>query len=215
MRPGHALIAVAMLGFLAPAGPVSGQPALLDSVWVAYRCRENNVCTKGTAFHVGDGVFYTNAHVARAEMGYGPLMLGRGTPRQELGRGTVLCINNRASLTSAATPYDVAKVRVDTARARRLPALKFYRWGPVAGLRIRIIGYPGNQWTPVIAEGTISQRLQHQVFTFEVNDGIVTRGSSGSPVLTTSGEVVGMVYAEGSGQLFATAVNWVLDTACR
>jgi len=137
---------------------------------------------------------------------FGPLILGRGT---------VLCINNRASLTETATPYDIAKVRVDSARARRLPALKFSRWGPTTGLRIRVIGYPGNQWTPVIAEGTISERLQHQVFAFEVNNGIVTRGSSGSPVLTTSGEVVGMVYAEGSGQLFATAVNWVLDTACR
>jgi S1-C subfamily serine protease len=214
VRSLRGLLAVAVLACLLPA-PAAGQPALLDAVWVAYRCRETNRCAKGTAFHVGDGVFYTNAHVARTEQGYGPLMLGRGTPRQELGRATIVCINHRASRGDFATPYDIAKVRVDSPRARRLPVLKFYRWGPAPGLRIRVIGYPEHAWNPVIAEGTIAEQLEEQVFAFEVRDGLVTRGSSGSPVLTASGEVVGMVYGQSSQLLFATALNRVSDMACR
>ena len=215
MRSARPLLVFTLLMCLLPALPASGQPAVLDAVWVAYRCRENNRCLKGTAFHVGDGVFYTNALVARNEQGYGPLMVGRGTPRQELGRAAVVCINARASLNHFATPYDIAKVRVDTPRAKRLPALRMYRWGPRAGLPIRVIGYPEDRWTPVVAEGTIAEQLEDQVFAFEVQNGLVTRGSSGSPVLTTSGEVVGMVYGESSRLLFATALNWVLDKACR
>lgn len=215
MRYTRPLLVLVLFVCLLPAAPAAGQPALLDAVWVAYRCRENNRCAKGTAFHIGDGLFYTNAHVARTEQGYGPLMLGRGTPRQELGRATVVCINNRASVNQFATPYDIAKVRVDTPRARRLPTLKFYRWGPRPGLRIRVIGYPENRWMPVMAEGTIAEQLEDQVFAFEVQDGLVTQGSSGSPVLTTSGEVVGMVYGQSSRLLFATQLNWILERACR
>lgn len=214
MRPLRLLVLLAVLGWLLPA-PVLGQPALLDAVWVAYRCRDSNRCAKGTAFHVGDGVFYTNAHVARTQQGYGPLRLGRGTPRQELGRAEIVCINRRASLRDVATPYDIAKVRVDSPRARRLPALKLYRWGPSPGMPIRVIGYPENAWNPVIAEGTIAEQLEEQVFAFEVREGLVTRGSSGSPVLTASGEVIGMVYGQTPQLLFATALNRVSDMACR
>ena len=194
--------------------PARGQPALFDAVWVAYRCRGND-CVKGTAFHVGDGLFYTNAHVARVETGFGPLRLARGRPRQELGPAEVVCINRRSGASAAAAPYDIAKVRVDARRARRLSALRLYRWTPMPGMRVRVVGYPGGLWTPVVAEGTITEHLEDQVFSFEVRRGLVAPGSSGSPVLAASGEVVGMVYAEGGGLLFATALNWVLDRTCR
>src|SRR5438034_11526079 len=73
-------LAGAALGSPAPGGHAAA--SLTDAVWVAFRCKSDGGCVKGTAFHVGGGIFYTNAHVAQERNGYGPLTRARhASPR--------------------------------------------------------------------------------------------------------------------------------------
>src|SRR5437867_12136782 len=66
MRAAFLLLAGLMGAALGSPAPVSHAAAsLTDAVWVAFRCKSDGGCVKGTAFHVGGGIFYTNAHVAR------------------------------------------------------------------------------------------------------------------------------------------------------
>src|SRR5207249_11280909 len=88
-------LAGAALGSPAPVGHAAA--SLTDAVWVSFRCKSDGGCVKGTAFHVGGGIFYTNAHVARERTVYGPLTLARGTaPRVTPATATVWCLNPRS-----------------------------------------------------------------------------------------------------------------------
>src|SRR5256886_17644821 len=112
-RPAFLLLAGLMGAALGCPAPVSHAAAsLTDAVWVAFRCKSDSGCVKGTAFHVGGGIFYTNAHVARERTGYGPLTLARGTsPPVTLGTATAVCLNDRAiDPPGHARPYDPAKI---------------------------------------------------------------------------------------------------------
>src|SRR2546430_15209996 len=115
-RPAFLLLAGLMGAALGCPAPVSHAAAsLTDAVWVAFRCKTDGGCVKGTAFHVGRGIFYTNAHVARVRQDYGPLTLARGTsPRITLGTAAVVRLNERAIHPSRdAPPYVVARNKLE------------------------------------------------------------------------------------------------------
>src|SRR5207247_3458110 len=118
--------------------------SMTDAVLVAFRCKSDVGCVKGTAFHVGGGIFYTNAHVAQERNGYGPLTLARGTsPRVTLGTATVVCLNDRAIDPSGdARPYDVAKITLPNLRPLP-PPLPTTRPAPAQHAAGTVIRYTG------------------------------------------------------------------------
>jgi len=213
-RPG--LPPLPLLLLLAPlaAVPAAGQRGIEQAVWIAYRCNQENRCIRGSAFHVGDGIFYTNAHVARERQGYGALTLGRGVAlREQLGAAAILCLNQRALTGETASPYDIAKVRVN--RPPTLPALTTVVRGLVPGMRLTIIGYPGRSWTPVVATALIEEIEAFDTFALRLTSGDAGPGSSGSPVLNGQQEVVGVLYGYDpvSQLLFATTLRFA-DRVC-
>lgn len=211
------LIAIMGVALATPAPAVPAITVLADAVWVAYRCTPQNRCLKGTAFSVGNGLFYTNAHVATAREGYGPLLLGRGTaPRITLGTADVVCLNTRAvDPAGTAHPYDIAKIRLQ-ARQPTPPALPTTRFAPLRHSRVTVIGYPGSSWNPVIATGVVVDILPFSIFAYTVETGQVGPGSSGSPVLNDRNEVAGIHF--GNDELketqFAADLNFV-DQVCQ
>src|SRR5438128_6147639 len=168
MRAAFLLLAGLMGAALGSPAPVSHAAAsLTDAVWVAFRCKSDGGCVKGTAFHVGGGIFYTNAHVARERTGYGPLTLARGTsPRVTLATATVVCLNDPAIDPSGdARPHDVAKITLRNLTPLPL-ALQTTRSAPAQHSRVTVIGYPGASSIPVVATGTVVEHVPFIVIAY-------------------------------------------------
>ncbi len=162
----------------------------------------------GTAFHVGGGNFYTNAHIVRAPLpeGFTDFYLASTTATASMatwtGPATCICVHRQWRSTSQDTqqayPYDVATLQVE--RSDRIPALRLAIVRPQMGQRARVVGFPAASWgwPPImyVASGWITAvDVTRQQLQVDINAGFAMEGSSGSPVLNDRDEVIGLVHA--------------------
>jgi hypothetical protein len=172
---------------------------------------EGRLLRRGTAFHVGGGLFYTNAHIVRRAIpsGYTEWRLAAAgaamAPDTWLGPAAIACVHPfwRDPGTTQARPFDVALLRVEAVAALP-PALSLATGLPQPGVRVRIKGFPAASrgWPPVLytSEGRVDEvDITEQVFSVRIEAGFALGGSSGSPVLTDDGRVVGIVFG-GTGE---------------
>ncbi len=166
----------------------------------------------GTAFHVGGGAFYTNAHVVRAKVpdGYTQWYLASASSTRSrdtwLGPATIACVHPRwrdSGEMNRSEPFDVATLKVNL-KSDLPPALTLTTRTPLAGDQVTIKGFASASlgWPPKLytATGRVSHLWQsEQAFSIDIESGFALEGSSGSPVLDGEGHVVGIVYAR-SGQ---------------
>jgi V8-like Glu-specific endopeptidase len=162
---------------------------------------------RGTAFHVGNGVFYTNVHVVKDRMPDGFTdwyLVGPTATRSTdtwLGPFSITCVHplyRGRPETSEAFPYDVARLLVPG--AENLPFVKLSTGFPNTGMRVRTRGFPAasRAWPPVLytALGRIAKvDTGNQTFQVDVESGFALGGSSGSPVIAPDNTVLGIHYA--------------------
>jgi hypothetical protein len=171
---------------------------------------EGRLLRRGTAFHVGGGLFYTNAHIVRRAIpsGYTEWRLATAgaamAPDTWLGPATIACVHPfwRDPGTTQARPFDVALLRVEAAALP--PALSLASGLPQPGVRVRIKGFPAASrgWPPVLytSEGRIDEvDITEQIFSVRIESGFALGGSSGSPVLADDGRAVGIIFG-GTGE---------------
>jgi len=210
------LIAILSLLFLIQGQSFDRQP-LDRAVWAAYRCDAEDKCYRGTAFHVGTGIFYTNAHVAIEHKGFGPLTLARGASFQDqLGTAAIVCLNRRALTVGSASPYDIAKIRLARPPNLRLdvPALTTAVAPLRPGLNVTIIGYPGRSWTPIVSTAEIEE-VEGDTFSLRLTSGRAGPGSSGSPILNNRNEVIGILFGQDTvDELFYATTLRFADRVC-
>jgi S1-C subfamily serine protease len=172
-----------------------------------------------TAFYVGNGLFYTNAHVIlakdRIQKDDGPkydqwILIGAdqfGNPADVLGTAEVQCVDRRymPDPFGDPQPFDTAAVRF-TGSEGRLPSPT-----PISadltgvGKRVRAIGFPqGAVLTEML--GTVTDVNPDRILLSRDRGTVALPGSSGSPLLNTRDEVVGILQAANVGDLVVRAV---------
>ncbi len=169
---------------------------------------EGQFFKRATAFHVGDGVFYTNAHVVRASLPpeYTEMYLANTVSTRNrdswLGPVTVTCVHawwRGDPEAERAYPFDVAQLQVAD-RTNLPPAMALSSERPFVGMHVAIEGFAAasRAWPPKLytAIGHISEvNPNAQTFTIEVEAGFAMEGSSGSPVLNDAHAVIGIIFA--------------------
>ena len=202
-------ICVLILVILGVATPrVSSQPAGEDqAIMQVLVANSEAFYRRGTAFHTGNGVFYTNVHVVRDRIPEGFTdwyLAGTNATRSHntwLGPFSVTCLHPmyRGSPESTrAFPFDVARLKV--AGAESLPSMRLSPGFPNVGMRVRTKGFPGasRAWPPVLyaAQGRIAEvDMTDQTFQVDIESGFALGGSSGSPVIGPDNTVVGIHFA--------------------
>ncbi len=220
-----------LLGFLlllvpglhAQTGPTATNPAVFMVIWL--NAKDESFYRMGTAFHVGDGIFYTNAHVVRPlrplppEFDQAHLWSAAG---DLVGPAEVSCVDSRwRKEEGSATFFDVAQLRLPG--SANLPALRFSDRAPVSGMNVRIVGFPAASRANPPKQYTASGRIEDtndKDFRIRIHDGFALKGSSGSPVLNDADKVVGIIYAGNKVDRAVNDVQWAVmlgavTSACR
>jgi V8-like Glu-specific endopeptidase len=210
MRVTRSLIVLALV-FLAGSFPEAfGQDADQDQAImnvIVWNPVEARFYRRGTAFHVGNSIFYTNAHVVKKSVpeGYTEWYLASTTATRYrsswVGPISTTSVHPRwrdPGDQGSSHPYDVAQLKAPAA----LPhfGLPFHDRPPQVGQTVTIKGFPAasRAWPPILyaAMGRISEvRWQDHTFRIDITSGFTLGGSSGSPVLAEDGRVVGIMYA--------------------
>ena len=185
----------------------------------------------GTAFHLGNGLFYTNAHVVKSPLipeGFKEWYLAGTTATRTSDSWlpvTIDCIHpawRPGSDAAMAAPYDVARLKV-TGTPALPPALSVSTRSASTGMRVRVVGFPAasRSWPPVLysANGRVADLSAEQSMLIAMESGFVLEGSSGSPVLADANTVVGILYGEVtgpnlSGPHHVAVTTQVLRTMC-
>ncbi|HXM28457.1 MAG TPA: S1C family serine protease, partial [Chthoniobacterales bacterium] len=159
--------------------------------------QQNDLLKSGTGFFISpDGILLTNYHV----------ISGGGGIIAKTPTGAVYILKSVVSYSEA---HDVAELQFLTTDA---PYLTLgHSSGAVEGQRVLVIG------NPVGLEGTVSEGI---ISAFRAGRTLIqitapiSPGSSGSPVLDESGQVIGMailVYREGQNLNFAISSETIRD----
>lgn len=132
----------------------------------------------GTAFHVGNGVFVTAAHVVS------------GTKTVGLQNGT---LNTRASVVRVNEQFDLAELRATTPVT--LTALAWSSRVDVSpGLPVSTVGYPmGVRGTGSLTRGVISKAFTNSNVNLLQTDLAVNPGNSGGALVDDCGSVIGVI----------------------
>jgi len=163
--------------------------------------QQNDLLKSGTGFFISpDGILLTNYHVISGGSG-----IIAKTPT-----GAVYILKSVVSYSEA---HDVAELQFLTTDA---PYLTLgHSSGAVEGQRVLVIG------NPVGLEGTVSEGI---ISAFRAGRTLIqitapiSPGSSGSPVLDESGQVIGMailVYREGQNLNFAISSETIRDAIAK
>lgn len=207
MRP-IALLAIIAVVSMAGIGPVMAQAPPNGAVLQALVLNRDtsSFFRRGTAFHLGNGLFYTNAHVVKSPLipeGFKEWYLA-GTAATRTSDSwlpvTVDCIHpawRPGADATLAVPYDLARLKVSGTPALP-PALSVSARTASPGMRVRVVGFPAASrgWPPVMysATGRVAELSVDQNMLIEMESGFVLEGSSGSPVLADDNAVVGILY---------------------
>lgn len=188
-------------------------------VAVAALAPDGRVCSAATAFHVGRGRFFTNAHVVGllrrgTQQGCGLwfVMQARETrlPDYPIALVRVACVDPRYKETPDETvaPFDIAVLEVEELGVgeRLPPALAFDARMPRSGEPVRVIGFPTST-EPVRFDirGLVGE-VSRTVFLIDNRTTGAIPGVSGSPVLEAAGGVIGVVFGVNVGARRTAAV---------
>jgi hypothetical protein len=137
----------------------------------------------GTAFHIGDGVFVTAAHVVGAET---DVRLVSST------------LDTRARVTNIDEAADVAVLLADLARNADFPS---FVWGDSTttsiGDGVGIAGFPPLvEGDASVTRGTVSRLFSYEGYATIQTDTAMNPGNSGGPMFNDCGDAIGVVTAK-------------------
>ncbi len=177
----------------------------------------------GTAFHLGNGLFYTNAHVVlggqrlqreEPELQQWILVAADefGSPRVLLGSAEIRCVDKRHQPDPYGDlrPYDAATVQLTNPQVPMPAPLPVSSKTAVVGERVSVLGFPH---ASVLFEmrGKIVEVAPDRIVMEREGGTAVLPGSSGSPVFNASSEIIGILQGGNVGRL--TAVSVPIQTA--
>lgn len=189
---------------LSPAPPVSAlanqAPTVTASGFSRYEraaLRVRNIgcgsVSSGSGFAIAERVFVTNRHVVD-----GAALL------------QVLTYDGRDIRVNAVGAVVVADLALVWTKESLPAQLQFAPANPPVGAEVTVVGYPlGGELTTT--SGHVKQYgrdpLGLSPLQVMYNDAPIEHGSSGSPLVDSSGRLVGVAYAGGGGEYFAVPVE--------